>query len=68
MRYGLKLEDLLAAGDTWLCPHCYEEDHPEEVLSLPVTTSLEQETSNPAQKGPMEPLGMCRLVPLYRTV
>lgn len=35
MRYGLQLETVreqMAAG-TWLCPHCYEEDHPEEVTS-----------------------------------
>ncbi len=33
MRYGLELEDVLAAAETWLCPHCHEEDHPEEVFS-----------------------------------
>lgn len=33
IRYGWKLEDVreqMAQG-IWLCPHCYEEDHPEEV-------------------------------------
>ena len=33
IRYGFKLEEVrqeMAAG-TWLCPHCYEEDHPDEV-------------------------------------
>jgi len=28
----MKLEDVKAAADTWLCPHCYEEDHPEKVM------------------------------------
>ena len=31
VRYGLQLEDVRAAGGTWLCPHCYEGDHPGEV-------------------------------------
>lgn len=33
VRYGMELEDVqreMAAG-TWLCPHCYEDDHPNEV-------------------------------------
>lgn len=33
VRYGLQLEAVrqqMAAG-TWLCPHCYEDDHPKEV-------------------------------------
>ena len=32
VRYGLELDDVRAqakAGE-WLCPHCYEDDHPEE--------------------------------------
>ena len=32
IRYGLELEDVrekMAKGE-WLCPHCYEEDHPNE--------------------------------------
>ena len=32
IRYGLDLEDVrekMAKGE-WLCPHCYEEDHPNE--------------------------------------
>ena len=40
MRYGLKLEDVLAAADSWLCPHCQEEDHPEEVYSNPALPSM----------------------------
>lgn len=40
MRYGLKLEDVLAAADTWLCPHCQEEDLPEEVYSNPALPSM----------------------------
>lgn len=51
MRYGLKLEDLLAAADTWLCPHCYEEDHPQEV-QFPLAPLLSrQQTCNVAQKA-----------------
>ncbi|KAL0034613.1 hypothetical protein WJX79_010469 [Trebouxia sp. C0005] len=32
VRYGLQLEAVREqmAHATWLCPHCYEEDHPEE--------------------------------------
>lgn len=33
IRYGQTLEEAreqMAAG-TWLCPHCYEEEHPDEV-------------------------------------
>jgi hypothetical protein len=33
VRYGRELEEVrteMAAG-TWLCPHCYEEEHPDEV-------------------------------------
>lgn len=36
VRYGQQLEAVrqqMAAG-TWLCLHCYEEDHPEEVWQL----------------------------------
>ena len=32
IRYGGKLEEVreeMSAG-TWLCPHCYEDEHPEE--------------------------------------
>ncbi len=35
VRYGQRLEGVrqqMAAGE-WLCPHCYEDDHPDEVLS-----------------------------------
>ena len=34
VRYGLQLEavrEQMAAGH-WLCPHCYEEEHPDEVI------------------------------------
>ena len=34
VRYGLRLENVHAAGETWLCPHCYEEDRPEQVLHI----------------------------------
>lgn len=32
-RYGMTLEAVRAEmeGGTWLCPHCYEDDHPNEV-------------------------------------
>ncbi|KAK9805300.1 hypothetical protein WJX72_012012 [[Myrmecia] bisecta] len=32
VRYGQTLEDVRAemAAGTWLCPHCYEEEHPDE--------------------------------------
>ncbi|CAG9467739.1 unnamed protein product [Pedinophyceae sp. YPF-701] len=33
LRYGLHLEDVRAAvesGKGWLCPHCYEDEHPDE--------------------------------------
>lgn len=36
VRYGLQLEDVreqMAAG-TWLCPHCYEAEHPSEARHL----------------------------------
>ena len=36
IRYGWKLEDVrqqMAEG-TFLCPHCYEEEHPHEVGGL----------------------------------
>jgi Zinc-finger domain of monoamine-oxidase A repressor R1 len=31
VRYGVALEDVRAAGSSWLCPHCYEAEHPEQV-------------------------------------
>lgn len=48
VRYGLKLEDVLAAADTWLCPHCHEEDHPKEVhpwLSQTINCPSHRQTS-----------------------
>jgi hypothetical protein len=32
VRYGQDLPDVRAAmaAGHWLCPHCYEEEHPEE--------------------------------------
>ncbi len=33
IRYGYELEEVrkqMAEG-TWLCPHCYEEEHPDDV-------------------------------------
>jgi Zn finger protein HypA/HybF involved in hydrogenase expression len=35
VRYGMQLEDVRAEMEagTWLCPHCYEDDHPEEARS-----------------------------------
>lgn len=32
-RYGMTLEAVREEMEegTWLCPHCYEDDHPEEV-------------------------------------
>ena len=37
VRYGAELEAVRAemAAGTWLCPHCYEEDHPDEVRVPP---------------------------------
>ena len=35
IRYGMELGQVrqeMEAG-TWLCPHCYEDDHPYEVIS-----------------------------------
>ena len=33
VRYGAELETVRAESEagTWLCPHCYETDHPDEV-------------------------------------
>ena len=47
VRYGEELESVRAemAAGTWLCPHCYEEDHADEVSvcsggCTPVCTAL----------------------------
>lgn len=41
VRYGVELEAVRAEMDAgaWLCPHCYEEDHPDEVRLAPPCTS-----------------------------
>lgn len=33
IRYGISLEEVKAQQESgeWLCPHCYEDDHPDEV-------------------------------------
>ena len=63
VRYGLKLEDVLAAADTWLCPHCYEEDHPDEVPFPFNPLSSEQMMSSLAQHA-LKPLEMCSIAHL----
>ena len=43
VRYGLQLEavrEQMVAG-AWLCPHCYEEDHPEEVGQFSLTSMFD---------------------------
>lgn len=34
MRYGTTLEQARDAAGGWLCPHCYEADHPKQVQCL----------------------------------
>ena len=67
MRYGLQLEEVrhqMTAG-AWLCPHCYEEDCPDEV-QLCSTCLISVEQADHVRMTEATQL-ICLVVPLAKT-